>query len=79
MVQIILFKKNTDAGFWKRLTKDDKKNNFIVVDWSKYVDEDEEEEEGQKGLGQDWDPSMMQNFNPGMGGADDDDSDDDDD
>ena len=51
MVQIILFKKNTDAGFWKRLTKDDKKNNFIVVDWSKYVDEDEEEEEGQKGLG----------------------------
>ena len=51
MVQIILFKKNTDAAFWKRLAKDDKKNNFIVVDWNKYVDEDEEEEEGQKGLG----------------------------
>jgi len=28
-----------------------------MLDWNKYVDEDEEEEEGQKGLGQDWDPS----------------------
>jgi len=29
------------------------------VDWSKYIDEDEEEEEAKKGLGSEWDPSAM--------------------
>jgi len=59
--------KKEEGPYWKRLLKEDKKHNHITVDWSKYVDEDEEEEEGQKGLGGDWDPSMMQNFG-GMGG-----------
>ena len=51
MIQIILVKADIGEGFWKRLTQDDKKNNFIKLDWNKYVDEDEEEEEGSKGLG----------------------------
>ena len=48
MVQIILVKQDKECGFWKRLTKEEKKNNFIKVDWNKYVDEDEEAEEGDK-------------------------------
>lgn len=41
--------------------KENKKLQNIHVDWDKYVDEDDEAEEGQKGLGGgQWDPSMMQ-------------------
>lgn len=42
MVQVVLIKHNKEEEFWPRLSKDDKKNNFIKVDWNKYVDEDEE-------------------------------------
>ena len=54
-----MVKADKEEPFWTRLSKDDKKNNFIKVDWNKYVDEDEEEEEADKGVGADWDPSMM--------------------
>jgi hypothetical protein len=41
--------------------KENKKLQNIHVDWDKYVDEDDEAEEGQKGLGGgQWDPSAMQ-------------------
>jgi len=62
--------KKKEDTFWKRLTKEDKKYTHIAVDWSKWVDEDEEEEEGNKGLGQDWNPDNMRGFGgmPGMGG-----------
>ena len=44
------------------------KNQYIQVDWSKWVDEDEEEEDPNKGLGG-LDPSQMQGFpGGGMGG-----------
>lgn len=72
-LQFNLVKKES-GPHWVRLLKDDKKYNHISVDWSKYVDEDEEDEEADKGLGSDWNPDMMRGF-----GGDDDDSDDDDD
>ena len=62
----VLEKKNTDAAFWPRLIKSTAKSQYIQVDWSKWVDEDEEEEDPNKGLGG-FDPSQMQGF-PGMGG-----------
>jgi hypothetical protein len=65
-LQFNLVKKET-GPYWKRLTKEDKKFNHIALDWSKYVDEDEEDEEAKKGLGNEWDPDMMKGFG-GMGG-----------
>lgn len=65
-------KKNTDAEHWPRLTKDKIKNSHIQIDWSKWVDEDEEDE--AKPVGEDWDAENMNAFN--MGGYDQGDSDD---
>lgn len=60
-LQFILAKKGHEGKYWPRLIKDTKKQQNIHVDWDKYVDEDDEAEEGQKGLGGgQWDPSMMQ-------------------
>ena len=71
-VIINLAKKDTDAEYWPRLTKAKVKNSKITVDWSKWVDEDDEGAAGDD-MGQDWDPSMMQGLGgaggmPGMGG-----------
>lgn len=55
----VLEKHDGNAPFWPRLLKNKDKNQYINVDWSKWVDEDEEEEDGQKGLGG-IDPSQMQ-------------------
>ena len=38
----VLEKKNAEAAFWPRLIKSKEKNQYIVVDWAKWVDEDEE-------------------------------------
>jgi len=62
--------KKKDVGYWKRLLKEDKKYNHIAVDWSKWVDEDEEEEDGSKGLGMDWNPDSMRGFGGPEGGED---------
>jgi hypothetical protein len=55
----VLQKKNVSAPFWTRLIKSKDKNQYIQVDWAKWVDEDEEEEDPNKGLGG-FDPSQMQ-------------------
>jgi hypothetical protein len=55
----VLEKKNANAAFWPRLVKSKEKNQYIQVDWAKWVDEDEEEEDPNKGLGG-FDPSQMQ-------------------
>lgn len=55
----VVEKKDTNAAFWPRLLKTTNKNQYIQVDWSKWVEEDEEEEEPNKGLGG-FDPSQMQ-------------------
>ncbi|KAF1327415.1 Hsp90 co-chaperone p23, partial [Globisporangium splendens] len=46
-VHFHIVKKDVDAEFWPRLLSDKhlEKTN-VTVDWSKYVDEDEEEEQG---------------------------------
>lgn len=57
----VLSKKNEDGPFWPRLIKASQKNQYIQVDWAKWVDEDEEVEDPNKGLGG-YDPSQMQSI-----------------
>jgi len=71
---ITIAKKDTEAEYWPRITKEKVKNSRITVDWNKWVDEDEEGEAPE--VGGDFDPSMMNAFGgggaggmPGMGGA----------
>lgn len=40
-VQFSISKKNKEASFWPRLTKQKEKLKFISVDWARWVDEDE--------------------------------------
>eukprot|EP01016_Furgasonia_blochmanni_P021320 TRINITY_DN235_c0_g1_i1.p1 TRINITY_DN235_c0_g1~~TRINITY_DN235_c0_g1_i1.p1 ORF type:complete len:230 (+),score=85.65 TRINITY_DN235_c0_g1_i1:67-756(+) len=63
--------KKESGPHWKRLTKEDKKFNNISIDWSKYIDEDDEDEAEDKGFSN-WDPSSMKGFD---GGDSDDDED----
>lgn len=56
-----LAKKDVNAAFWPRLIKSTQKSQYIQVDWAKWVDEDEEEEDPNKGLGG-FDPSQMQSI-----------------
>ena len=70
-ILLSLSKKDKDAEYWPRITKEKVKNSKITTDWGKWVEEDEEEEEGNKGM-DGFDPSMMNQFGsggmPGMGG-----------
>ena len=43
--------KKTSGPYWPRLTKDEKKNMLIQVDWSRYADEDEEETKKMDDIG----------------------------
>jgi hypothetical protein len=52
-VLLNIVKKNQDADFWPRITKEKVKNQFIVIDWAKWIDEDDEGEP-EKPMGQDW-------------------------
>ncbi|CAK60448.1 unnamed protein product (macronuclear) [Paramecium tetraurelia] len=69
-VRFILSKKDKTASYWTRLIKEPHKLQYLQVDWTKYIDEDDEAEEGGKGL-DDWDQNKFQNFD--QGGADEDD------
>ena len=46
-VQFYVLKEKDDDEFWPRLLKDKiKEKNQVKIDWDRYVDEDEEEDEG---------------------------------
>ena len=40
-------KKKTKGAYWPRLTKNAQKLNWLQVDWTHYIDEDEEEEDNK--------------------------------
>lgn len=50
-VQLTVSKKNKEAEYWPRLTKEKAKVPWISVDWNKWVDEDEEEEKDDFNFG----------------------------
>ncbi|CAK83304.1 unnamed protein product (macronuclear) [Paramecium tetraurelia] len=63
-VRFILSKKDKATSYWTRLIKESHKLQYLQVDWTKYIDEDDEAEEGGKGL-DDWDQNKFQNFDHG--------------
>ncbi|KAJ7102444.1 HSP20-like chaperone [Mycena belliarum] len=66
---LVLRKKEQQAEYWPRLTKEKVKNAFIKTDFSKWVDEDEQMGEDAKD-DEDLDNAMggMGGMPPGMGG-----------
>ena len=64
---LILRKKEHKAEFWPRLQKTKQKSNFIRTDFSKWVDEDEQD--GEKAIADDLDmENAMGGGGMGMGG-----------
>ena len=53
-----MVKKDITSPFWPRLTQTKVKSQYIQCDWDKWIDEDDLEEEGGKGL--DGVPSKME-------------------
>ena len=43
--------KKVSGPYWPRITKDDKKNQLVQIDWSRYVDEDEEDTKKMDDIG----------------------------
>jgi len=72
----VLRKKEKKAAFWPRLTKEKVKLSFVKTDFSKWVDEDEQdgvieipEDDGLGGMGGGGlDPSMLAGLGGGAGG-----------
>ena len=51
VIEFALEKKDGDGPYWKRLVKEEKKQHWLKVDFNKWRDEDESDEEA--GGGQD--------------------------
>ena len=58
-------KEDQEAAYWKRLSKDEAKRNWLTVDWDRWKDEDSEDEADDDFAG--GMPGMGGNM-PGMGG-----------
>ena len=39
----VLVKSDTNKPYWPRLTKENKKTQYIQIDWDKWIDDEEEE------------------------------------
>ncbi|KAJ7748498.1 HSP20-like chaperone [Mycena maculata] len=65
---LILRKKEQQAEFWPRLTKEKVKNAYIKTDFSKWVDEDEQDGPEAKD-DEDLESAMGGGMPPGMGGG----------
>ena len=68
-ISFILLKEKDDQPYWPRLVKDTKKLHYIAVDFTKWVDEDEEDSKGGNdfmgnGMGDfsSFDPSQFANM-----------------
>merc|ERR1712039_361298 len=68
VIEFALEKKDGDGPYWKRLVKEEKKQHWLKVDFNKWRDEDESDEEA--GGGQDLEQMMSQmgGLGGGMGG-----------
>ena len=60
---LVLFKKEKEEEYWPRITKEKIKNPHIQIDWSKWIDEDEED--AKNANEEEFNPNMMNNFDMG--------------
>lgn len=51
-IELVLKKKDSDAGFWPQLMSDKKKYHWLKVDFNKWKDEDDSEDENGEDLEQ---------------------------
>lgn len=67
---MVVEKQNTDAKFWPRLQKQPGKLSFVKTDFSKYKDEDEDDDEPavDPQAGMNAQLAQMMSGMPGMGG-----------
>ena len=63
-----LAKKNVDAEYWPRLTKDKTKHQNVQIDWNLWNDEDDVQENPNKGV-ENMDMEGMKGFDMGDYGA----------
>ena len=67
--EIVLVKVDKDGPYWKRLLKDDKKHHWLKVDFNKWQDEEESDDEiGMGGAGGSSFEEMMRQMG-GLGGG----------
>ena len=61
-----IMKKDQEAEYWPRITKEKMKHPHIKVDWSRYIEEEDENETPENAdLMGDFDPEAMNNFGQG--------------
>ncbi|KAI1304176.1 Protein wos2 [Halotydeus destructor] len=63
-IEFVLIKEDQEASYWTRLLKENKKNHWLKVDFSKWKDEDESDDEAGPAGGGGGPPGMG-----GMGGG----------
>jgi prostaglandin-E synthase len=75
VIEFALEKKNLDEHYWERLLKDKAKQHWLRIDFNKWKEEDDSDEEGGPAGGQDLEEMMRQMGGlggggmPGMGGG----------
>ena len=55
-------KKDKEDEYWPRLTKEKLKHPHIKVDWTRWIEEEDENTKGGYGAGDDFDPDNMNDF-----------------
>lgn len=69
-IEMILRKEKKDAPYWPTLTKDKKKPHYLKIDFQKWQDSEDEDEEGEQNPGGDMDIEKMLSSIGGAGGGD---------
>lgn len=64
-----LAKKDTDAPYWPRLIKEQKKLHYLKTDFNRWKDEDDSEDEGAQEEKEDFNLDAMMNSMGGLNGA----------
>lgn len=69
-IEMILRKAKKDAPYWPSLTKDKKKPHYLKVDFNKWTDEDDVEEEGKGNKDYDIEEMLRSMGDAGAGAGD---------
>merc|ERR1712038_776098 len=65
-VDCLIYKKETKGSWWPRLTADKLKRHWVGVDFSRWRDEDDSDDEGPGNFDSDFDFSKLMNMKGGI-------------